>query len=112
MPPKCENCLIQKEQRCKPVKKTLGQCLKTVNQHVEPDISLPALKALVGDGAKPSQQFTNANDDLPPSISEMLVQYDDFKFRVQNFVALEDSRHQTVGFLVNFKNGGEVIFRP
>ncbi len=79
---------------------------------MEPDISMPALKTLVGDDTKPIQQFTNANDDLPPSISEMLTQYDDFKFKVKNFVALEDSQHQTVGFLVNFKNGGEVIFRP
>ena len=112
MPPKCENCLIPKEQRCKPVKKTLGQCLKAVNQHVEPDISMQALKTLVGDGAKPIQQFTNANDDLPPSISEMLVQYDDFKFRVRDFTALENSEHQTIAFLVQFKNGDEVIFRP
>jgi len=79
---------------------------------VEPDISMPALKTLVGDNTKSIQQFTNANDDLPPSISEMLVQYDDFKFKVQSFVALENSRHQTVGFLVQFKNGGEIIFRP
>ncbi len=112
MPPNCENCLIPQKLRCKPVKKTLGQCLKAVNQQVEPDISMQALKTLVGDCAKPIQQLANANDDLPPSISEMLIRYDDFKFRVQSFLALENSEHQTVGFLVQFKNGGEVIFRP
>ena len=86
------------------------QCLKEVNAFVEPDIPLDALRTLVGDKVKLKPKRTS--DDLPPSISEMLAQYDDFKFRVRDFTALENSEHQTIAFLVQFKNGDEVIFRP
>ena len=113
MPPNCENCLIPLAFRCKPVKNTLGQCLKEVNRHVEPDITMPALKALVGgEGRPPILDNLNIPIDYPPSISYMLSTDKNFKFKVESWEEIHGDGNTTVGFLVHFKGGAELIFQP
>ena len=85
------------------------QCLKTVNHFVEPDISLPALRSLVGDSEKP-EAF---NQDVSyPSISVALANDESFLFRIETPTPLFGSGNNIVAYLVRFKTGGELIFQP
>ena len=112
MPPKCENCLLPPILRCKPQKKSIMQCLKTVNDFVEPDISLRALRSLVGDNTQQQLPESVTATDPFPSLSLALASNEQLPYQINTPMPIFDTHNQIVAYQVTFKNGAELLFQP
>lgn len=103
--PDCDQCLIPPELRCPKPKKSIMQCLKTVNGLVEPDVSLAALKSLIGTG----HDFSYSPQSLKALLDTNAELYTQIEMLTPLYV--DHLSNNIVAYAVRFKHG-DVIFNP
>ncbi|MCX6816869.1 MAG: hypothetical protein NTZ93_03320 [Candidatus Beckwithbacteria bacterium] len=95
--------------KCPQSPNNLHSCLKKVNEHIEPGMTLGDLKKLIMPADSPTPQ-------VPPlehfvSLSELLADETISRYEIESLEILSDQKKQPAACLLKFKNGREMIFR-